>query len=150
AEAEITQKSEELSTLYEITQDLAMERDLSKLLRVIVEKATGLLKASAGGLYLCDSENRQVRCVVSYNTPRDYTGTILAYGEGAAGTVAEAGKPLVIKDYRVWQGRAAIFEQDQPFTSVLSVPIKWQGQVIGVLHVLENMQVRSFTEEDLQ
>jgi GAF domain-containing protein len=110
------------------------------LLHTIVERAAELLNASGGGLYLCEPEQHLVRCVVSYNTPRDYTDTVLKYGEGAAGIVAETGEPLIIDDYRAWLGRAAAYEQEQPFVSVLSVPMRWQEQVIGVIHILDNVK----------
>ena len=151
AEEQIRRQAVEMTALYETTHDLVIEQDLSKLLRTIVERAAALLGASGGGLYLCDAEQRQVRCVVSYNiAPYDYVGVILNYGEGAAGIVAETGEPLIIDDYRAWTGRATIYEQDQPFVSVLSVPMRWQEHVIGVLHILENARPRAFTQEDLR
>src|SRR6266487_1348055 len=143
-------RREDAEVLYNTTRDLVIERDLSKLLQTIVERAAGMLKAPSGGLYLCDPEKRLVRCVVSYNTLHAYVGIVLKYGEGAAGIVAETGEPLIIEDYRFWEGRASVYEEDQPFVSVLSVPMRWQDRVIGVIHLLENTQPRSFTEEDLQ
>ena len=59
---------------------------------------------------MCDPDREEVRCLVSYNTPSDYTGNVLRYGEGAAGTIAKTGKPLIIDDYRTWEGRAAVYE----------------------------------------
>lgn len=143
-------RREEAEILFNTTHDLIIERDLSKLLQIIVERAVGMVGAPSGGLYLCDPKQRQVRCVVSYNTLRDYVGTVLNYGEGAAGTVAETGEPLVIEDYRYWKARATIYEDEQPFRSVLCVPLLWQESVIGVIHILENTRPRSFTNEDLQ
>ena len=99
-------------------------------------------------MYLCDPEKKEARCVVSYNTPHDYTGTVLKYGEGAAGIVAQTEEPLIVDDYRRWQGRATVFERDNPFTAVLSVPMIWQGQVVGVIHVLDDAESRRFTQED--
>lgn len=149
-EEEIHRKVNELTALHGTTHDLVIERNLPKLLYTIVERAVSLLNASGGDLYLCEPELRQVRCVVSYNTLHDYTGVVLKYGEGAAGLVAEKGEPLIITDYRTWEGRAAIFEQDQPFISMLSVPMRWQDNVIGIIHVLESTRHRTFTQEDLQ
>ncbi|HSL44751.1 MAG TPA: PAS domain S-box protein [Anaerolineales bacterium] len=143
-------RREEVEILYNTTRNLVIERDLAKLLYLIVEKAVAMMKASGGGLYLSEPEQRQVRCVVSYNTVGDYTGTVLKYGEGAAGLVAETGEPLIVEDYRTWQGRAATFEQDQSFVSLLSVPLRWQGLVIGVLNIHENKGPRPFTAEDVQ
>ncbi|MGE5072513.1 MAG: GAF domain-containing protein, partial [Anaerolineae bacterium] len=141
-------RREEAEILYNTTRDLVVERDLSKLLHIIVERAAGMLGASSGALDLCEPEHRLVRCAVSYNIAKDYTGTAVAYGEGAGGYVAETGQSLIVEDYRVWPGRARIYEEDQPFVSVLSQPMRWQGRVIGVIHVLDNTRVRSFTDED--
>ena len=149
AEEEIRRRAETVAALYETTHDLVIERDLSQLLHTIVEQAARLLKAAGGGLYLCEPELRQVRCVVSYNTPRDFTGTVLKYGEGAAGHVAQTAEPLMINDYSVWEGRAEIYEAARPFSAVLSVPMKWQNEVIGVIHVLEFQKEHHFTEDDL-
>ena len=72
---------------------------------------------------------------------------MLKYGEGAAGTVAETGKPLLIDDYRTWKGRAVAYEQTKPFVAVLGVPVIWQGQVTGVIDVLDDRPQR-FTQAD--
>ena len=114
------------------------------------QRAADLLEGASGGLYLCNPEQQQARCVVSYNTPDDYTGTVLAYGEGAAGTVAATGEALIIDDYQTWQGRARTFESAHPFSAVISAPMLWHGQVTGVIHVLQDTQKYKFTEEDLK
>ncbi len=150
AELDSRRQAETMTALYETTHDLVMERDLSQLLRTIVERAAQLLGAAGGGLYLCEPENEQVCCVTSYNTPRDFAGTVLKYGEGAAGLVAQTGEPLIINDYRTWEGRARVYEEEKPFSAVLSVPMKWQNEMIGVIHVLEYGKERHFTEDDQQ
>lgn len=150
AESNLRRRAEELSTLYRISLEITASRDLPCLLEMIVEKAVMLLDATSGGLYLCDPEKTEVRCVVSHNTPDDYAGTVLKYGEGAAGVVAQSGKPLIIDDYRTWENRAVTFDQDQPFSAVLSVPLHWQANVIGVLHVLHDVENRRFDQADME
>ncbi|MBI5648897.1 MAG: GAF domain-containing protein [Chloroflexi bacterium] len=119
-------------------------------MQTIIDRAARLLNARGGGMYICDEEQRQVRCVVSYNTARDYAGTILQYGEGAAGTVAATRQPLIIDDYRTWDSRAVTYEGDRPFSAVVSVPMFWQGALIGVIHVLDDNANRRFTPADVQ
>ena len=149
AEVELRRRIDELRALYQTTLDIISVHDVPDLLNTIVMRSVDLLGGTSGGLYLCDPENEQVRCVVSYNTSDDYTGTILAYGEGAAGTVATTGEPLIIDDYQTWEGRAKTFESTHPFNAVISVPMLWHGQVSGVIHVLHDTQEHKFTEEDL-
>jgi PAS domain S-box-containing protein len=148
ADEALRRRAEELAALQATVLDITGRPDLPKLLQTIVERAAGLLGAPAGGMYLCDPEKQEARCVVSYNTPHDYTGTVLKYGEGAAGIVAQTGEPLVIDDYRTWQRRATVFEEERPFTAVLTVPMIWQGRVTGVIDVLDDTASRRFTQAD--
>lgn len=148
-EEALRRRAEKLAALQSTVLDITRTQDLPTLLHAIVERAVHLLRAPSGGLYICDAEKREVRCVVSYNTPKDYTGAVLKYGEGAAGHVAETGEPLVVDDYRVWSGRATAFEREQPFTALLSTPMIWQGHVRGVIHVLDS-EARRFTRSDLE
>lgn len=150
AETETQKSAETMTALYETMRDLVIEHDLPQLLNTIVERATRLIHAESGGLYLCEPERQQVRCVVSYNTAKDFTGNVLKYGEGAAGKVAQTGEPLILKDYGTWDGRARVYEVGHPFQAVLTVPMKWQEQVIGVIHILEYGKGREFNEEELR
>jgi len=148
AEEAVRRRAEELAALQATVLDITSRQDLPRLLETIVERAARLLGARGGEMYLCDPERREVRCVVSYNNPRDYTGAVLRYGEGAAGTVAETAQPLVIDDYHTWPRRAAAFENERPFAAILSVPMLWRGAVTGVIHVLEDVGSRRFTQAD--
>jgi PAS domain S-box-containing protein len=149
AEEALRRRAEELAALQQTVLGITAPHDLPTLLQTIVERAALLLGAPSGGMYLCEPDQEQVRCVVSYRTPQDHTGTVLKYGEGAAGTVAQTKEPLLIADYRVWNGRADVFEDEQPFITILSAPMIWQGQVTGVIHVLDGAE-RRFTQADLE
>ena len=150
AEEVLRRRAEELDALQAIVLDITAAPDLPTLLQTIVERAALLLGAPGGGLYLCDPVREEARCVVSYNAPSDYTGTVLKYGDGAAGTVAQTGEPLIINDYRAWSRRAPVYEEEQPFRAVLSVPMVWKGQVTGVIHVLRDVEGESFTQTELE
>jgi PAS domain S-box-containing protein len=136
----------QLSSLHETLLDITAQRDPAKLLQAIVMRAARLLGGTSGGLYLCDAEKQECTCAVSYRTPRDYTGVVLRYGEGAAGKVAASGQPLRIDDYRAWDGRARAFAAD-PIRALLAAPLLWRGRATGVIDV---MGEKPFTEADLQ
>jgi PAS domain S-box-containing protein len=150
AEQALRRLVEELSALYQTSLDIISSDSLPDLLNTIVARAVDLLGGRSGGMYLYDPQLRQARCVVSYNTPVDYSGTVLQYGEGAAGTVAVTGEPLIIDDYQAWAGRARSFAGDDFFGALISAPMRWQGQVIGVIHVLDAAGQRQFTDDDLK
>lgn len=148
-EDKLRRQADESDALHQTVMEITSHHELPVQLQTIVERATNLLDATSGGMYLCDSEKREARCVVSYNTPSDYTGTILKYGEGAAGTVAESGEILIIDDYRTWKKRAEVYEEEQPFRSVITVPMIWQDDVIGVILILHDLKRQIFTPLDL-
>jgi len=95
-------RADELEALRTTMADITAELELSALLRVIVERAAGLLDATGGGLGLYDEVSQEIRIVVSHNLGEDYVGTRHALGEGVMGCVAETGEPLIIKDYHAW------------------------------------------------
>ena len=147
-EDELRRHVQELDSLHETLLEITGRRELPQLLNSIVERAARLLGAPSGALYLCNPKSREVRCVVAYNTMVNTVGVVLRYGEGAAGVIAETGKPLIIDDYRTWPGRAAVYEKDRPFGAVLSAPMIWQGRVTGVIHVLR-YDTKRFAQKDL-
>ena len=146
--AEIRDRSTQLSALYATIADITSEHDLNILLPRIVERATDLLGGTGGGMYLADPASRTVRCVVSYNTDKDYTGIVLQYGEGSAGQVAETGMPLIIADYSKWENQARPYIEEKPFRAVISAPMLWGDEVLGVIHVLHD-RPGYFTQEHL-
>ena len=150
SEESLRRKTEELAALQATVLEITTPHDLLSLYNTIVKRAALLLNADAGGLYLCDSERQEARCVVSYNIPVNYVGYVLQYGEGAAGKVAQSGKPLLIDDYRTWSGRARIYEGDQSFRALVSAPMIWHGQVTGVIHAMRIKNDEPFTNSDLE
>lgn len=148
-EETLRRRAEELAALQATVLDITgAVSDLPNLLDSIVERAVRLLDAQGGGLDLCDSEKREVRCVVSYNTPYDFRGVVLKYGEGSSGRVAETGKPVIIDDYRKWEGAASIAGAGEVGAEI-SVPMIWRGQVTGVIQVIGESATRRFTQSDL-
>ena len=151
-EEALRRRAGELTALHETVLGITSAKgEWSDLLEAIVARAAKLLDAPCGGLYLCDPVKHEVTCVVSYNTaPHDFRGTVLKYGDGAAGEVAETGQPIIIDDYRKWAGRSQVYEKEKPFGAILAVPLIWQGQVTGVIDVLDKTAVRRFTKEDME
>ncbi len=150
AEEALNQRAKELHSLQANVLEITAPHVLSDLLSTIVERAADLLDADSGGLYLCDPERQEARCVVSYKTTKDYSGTVLKYGEGAAGLVAQTGEPLIVNDYRTWSGGAVVFGEEKPFERLISAPMLWQDQVIGVIHVLRSEGDTRFTQANLE
>jgi two-component system, sensor histidine kinase PdtaS len=61
-------------------------------------------------------------------------GTVRRRGEGVSGKVWETGQPLIVDDYRTWEGRMIAYD-GYAFTAVVAVPIRWGQDFLGVLNV---------------
>jgi PAS domain S-box-containing protein len=150
AEAGVHRWANELESLQKTVLDITAAQSLPGLLEAVVKRACQLVDAPGGGLYLNDPIKQEVRCVVSYQTPVNYSGVVLKYGEGAAGKVAQIGQPLNIQDYPNWPGRSGLFEETQPFSAVLSVPLLWGERVSGVINLLYLETGKSFGSHDVE
>ncbi len=128
-----------LKALHEIGFDLSAQRELPALLDLLVERATQLLKAPVGYLYLMRPDNATLQLNVSHNLPPQFAAKQIRVGEGLAGYVAQTGEAHFVDDYRAWPGRAAWV--GDPYRSGLAVPIRWQKRLIGVLGVLYDQPI---------
>ena len=147
AEREIKRRADEFAALYETTRSLSALVDLQSLLQKIVSNATKLLNASAGGMYLYDSENEELQVVVATDATVPVNAR-LDVGAGLAGQVALSREPMILDDYQVWEGRSPTYD-GIPFRAVVEVPMIYSGELVGVLVVHEvGESTRKFTEKD--
>ena len=109
AEEQLARHARELEALYDTALEITAQLDLTALLHAIVRRAASLLDAPMGGLYLVRPDAETLEMVVSHKLPGDFVGTILRFGDGISGRVAETGSPLMVSDYRDWEGRAAVY-----------------------------------------
>ena len=85
AEAELRRQNAFLAALHETTLGMMNHLDLAELLEAIVGRATQLVNASFGWLYLVDPALDIVEVKVATGTLRSWVGTRLQRGEGLAG-----------------------------------------------------------------
>jgi signal transduction histidine kinase len=149
AEQQNARRLRQLDILRAMTEDMISLRDPPRLQERMLERAVELLEGSSAGLYLCDSDRRQLRGSASFRLPIELRGVELDYGDGAAGRAAETKQGVIVPDYRIWPERSGVFAPDVPFQAVLAAPMIWQGEVIGVIDVLRDEQMMPFTSDDL-
>ncbi|HYW14396.1 MAG TPA: GAF domain-containing protein [Longimicrobium sp.] len=123
------------------------ERDKETLLNRVVEQAVAALQAKSGGLYRYSPEQDQLTLVADYLRPH-HRGTKLRPGEGLAGRLVQSELQYVTEsNYRGWEGRAGVFEDETSFGAVLEVLLRWQGKITGVLYIDDDAG-RRFTADE--
>lgn len=139
----------ELQALYETAVDLSRESRLETLLEALVWRAAQLFNVPVGGVYLYDESTEELEMSAVCGITMETTHR-LKLGEGMAGKVAQTRQPLIVEDYRYWEGRSPQYE-GVPFSSVLEVPMIYMNTLVGVLVVNEMApHQRTFTQADVE
>ncbi len=154
------------AALHDTTLGLITRLDLKDLLEALLARAAELLDTPHGFLYLVESPGsvkgganqetlvRQVGLGAFGKT----IGLRLSRGEGLSGQVWSTGQPLVVNDYRTWEGRAPGLNYDVDIQSLIGVPLIHgesedtnKSRVIGVLGMAYDEQSnRDFGAEEVE
>ncbi len=117
----------------------------------VVDRATAAVEAEVCSLYLLDRDGTGVTLAATNGLPREQVGVArLALGQGITGRVAESRAPIVSPDVHRDPRFHWLPGVDEPrYTSMCSVPLIWNDQVVGVLNV-QTVRRRVFRERDLR
>jgi PAS domain S-box-containing protein len=146
--AELERRVALLTALHENGLDLSTQLDLSELLHTIVERLMRLEGVTMSVLYLAEPQRTRLKLVVSHGLAPTYLVSYLNEGQGIGGQVFQRGELLVVPDYSQWPERV-IDGPELPYRSVLGMPIKWRGQVLGVINLLDE-RVGRFGQPEIE
>jgi signal transduction histidine kinase len=142
---------EQLRFLHEIAKLATTARTWDELLETVVDRTRDVLHADVASLYLLDRDGAYLTLAVTNGLDRFQIGRArVPFGEGVTGRVAADRRPLVIPDVKadprfLW---VRGIDQRRFVASMLSVPLTWHDQIVGVLNV-QTEQPRDFSEDDL-
>jgi len=140
-----------LRRLREATEAIHESENRGQLLEVAASRAAALLGARSGSLQLLDRQTNELVVVRAWGRPPlPPTGARQAVGCGVAGYVARHCEPLLVADIAS-DGRFPPRETTRYLTGAfLSVPLKNEGEVQGVLNLSDRPAGRSFEPSDLR
>jgi signal transduction protein with GAF and PtsI domain len=125
--------------------DHARELTLDQLLRRIIQIATELFSADAGGIYLLDENEQKLKLILRSGDETALLEHTVSLGEGLAGRVAESQRPLTVTNYDAWVGRSLIVDRHAP-ESFIGIPLTTTTKTLGVLYL--SSTGRNFTNSD--
>jgi GAF domain-containing protein len=141
-----------LETVMEVSSLVNSSLDTEEVRVRSILATTGLLGAEAGSLILRDGETGDLSIDVSVGDGSDRVRHLkLRRGQGIAGWVAERGMPAIVNDVRKDLRFCGDVDELSGFvtTSLICVPVKSKGAVVGVLEAL-NKKSGPFLAEDLE
>ncbi len=139
--------SSELAVLREITSAVVNERDVRKLLEMVIEildRSMGMLR---GTFTLLEGDELRIEASSRKLNAEERALGRYRLGEGITGLVAKTGKSEIVPDVRKdgrFLNRTGVRKVDEPL-SFVCVPLIRHGQVIGTLSVDREMRGRGET-----
>jgi len=142
---------EQLRFLHEVARLVTTARTWDESLETVVDRTRDVLHADVSSLYLLDRDGAYLTLAATNGLDRFQIGRArVPFGEGVTGRVAADRRPRIIPDVKadarfLW---VRGIDQRRFVASMLSVPLTWHDQTVGVLNV-QTEQPRAFNDEDL-
>lgn len=151
-EALLQRRNHELELINRVGQMLSSSLDLDRVLQTALEEIHRLLNVISTSFWLLDSDTRELVCREAFGSGSDaLLNWRLKQGQGITGWVAQHGKSLLISDALTDDRHFTMVDQQTglPVRSMLSIPLRVQGRVIGVLNLVDP-KPNHFTAQDLR
>lgn len=149
---QLKRKIEELSIFNEIGKTLTSTLDIKEILNIIMLKIGTLLRPDNWSLMLIDEESGDLYFeIVVGERSKKIKNIRLKTGEGIAGWVALNGEKLIIEDVSKDEKFPLNVDLFSGFetSSVVCIPLKCKGKVLGVIELINQIGRSKFSEEDL-
>jgi signal transduction histidine kinase len=153
--AELISANQRLASLIETGRAMSAIFEIRELLDFFIEVVAVELQVDRASLMLMDQQG-EMRIVASRGIRDEVVQNVrVRRGEGISGWVAEKGKPILVRDVRSYsrlQDHDHAGYESHSFISapiVLSVPIKIQEKILGVINVTNKRSGQTFTDDDL-
>jgi Nif-specific regulatory protein len=141
-----------IDQLKAISSWVSSVQDLDKLLQLIIESATGVVRAEAASLLLLDPTTNTLFFKVTTGAKGEEVKEFrIKIGQGIAGHVAKTGQSLLIADAQQdnrWM-REISDSIDYETRSMACVPLKISSSTIGVVQVINKKDNTQFTHADM-
>jgi signal transduction histidine kinase len=128
---------DELAFLHEIARLATLARDWDELMRSIVDGTTVAMGVEVCSFYLADHERTRLTLAATNGLDRSQVGKVsLPWGTGITGRVAASRTPIAVPDVTRDERFSWVRGFDiEGLRAMLSVPLVWHDDVVGVLNV---------------
>jgi PAS domain S-box-containing protein len=137
----------EQGALLKAAQTVTSELELEAVLQRLVDEVAGLLEAEAVDCFLLDAERGVLRCAAVQGLLEGIVGFEFPADRGLAGRAIARGRPVLSDDYGS-VAESVPHPVYEGFRSAIVAPIRWSGEVMGILGVGTRDSERRFTQSD--
>lgn len=142
----LNRRVQELETLAMIGRKVTSMLDLDQVLSAVLDAAIKLTNAEEGSLLLLDEDSGELYMRASKNFDQEFAQTFrLRVQDSLAGQVLETGEPVYLDETSPQKIKTAYLVH-----SLVYVPLRVRGHVIGVLGVDNRQAGRTFSGENVK
>lgn len=145
---QLQEKITQLQAVRETALDISANIDLDILLKRVVHRVREIVGARGAEIGLVAENGQGIRVQTSENPWYDFSGHLIPTGKGIAGCILQTGRPMRVKDYYSWKQRLWPGTKVE-FKAAAGVPLNLKGEVIGTLVVMDDLEGREFTDEEI-
>src|SRR6185503_75626 len=137
----------EQAALLKAAQTVTSELELDAVLQRLVDEVADLLRAEAVDCFLLDQERGVLRCAAVHGSLEGIVGFEFPADRGLSGRAIARGRPVLSDDYANLS-EAVPHPSYEGFRSAIVAPMRWSGEVMGILGVGTREPARRFTQGD--
>lgn len=149
---ELRRQVERLSLFHEVGKALFSTLDLQKILQTIMEKISDLLQPDTWSLLMLDENSQELYFEIAIGAGAErLRDARLKLGEGVAGWVAQQGEPVLLEKATTDPRFSPKIDEltHTQTQSIVCVPIKAHGHVLGVIELVNALGKPSFGPDDI-
>jgi len=142
---------DQLAFLHEFAQFLTEARDWDELMRTLVDRTTAALGVEVCSFYLLDRDGARLTLAATNGLDSEGVGEVsLAVGQGITGRAARTRRAVATRDVTTDPQFSWVRGFDvHGLHAMLSMPLVWNEQLIGVVNV-QTAAVRDFTPDEVE
>jgi serine phosphatase RsbU (regulator of sigma subunit) len=140
----------ELSVLNDLAVATTSALEVDRVLDVIVEKSIKAVRAEQGSILLVTEETDSPFKTLIRQADRSSRAVTYKVGMNVTGWVLKNQQPLLVEDLATDPRFPVKAPGEEAIRSLISVPIKFKGRIIGVLNLSNKKEGGPFTEDDLR
>ncbi len=155
-EQEVERRSEQLRSLHDAAITLTTELELTTVLQKVVDLSKGLMGAQYGALGVLDENGRRIEQFITSGLTEEERERLgpLPQGHGLLGALITEGTTIRIPKIDDDPRSVGFPPGHPPMRSLLGVPIRFKGRVVGDLYVTDKLapdgSTTVFTAQDEQ
>ena len=150
AEAALVDRTRQLETIRVVSEEIAREMALPRVLELITRRAVELVGASSGILRSWDDERQLLVATAWTGEPSQVPTVSLRLGEGVSGEAARRREGFYVNEFRASPYAIPALLDGSVHTAVMAVPLLYRERLVGVLAITRNATDSPFTDADLQ